>query len=193
MKTYLIALVGAAIAACHPWISAQALSPGDTVEVKLRGVPAEEQAQVNGNYVVGASGGVRIPGLSQSVPAQGINSEQLARSIESAYIREGIYVKPAIEVIAKTGKAKTDEISFVNVGGQVRKTGNVPFRQKMTLMQAVQEAGDRTEFGGRSIELRRDGKLYQLDYREEDVKNLELRPNDIINVKEKGPFEPRSN
>lgn len=189
MKTSDIIKYGAALTAWVSIASAQNLSPGDRVEVKLRGVPAEEQGQVNGDYVIGSSGGVRIPGLENTVSATGVSGEQLARRIEAAFKSEGIYLKPAVEVIVKTGKSVSEEASFVNVGGQVRKTGNVAFRKGMTLMQALQDAGDRTEFGGRNIEFRRGGKLYKLDYREEKVKNLLLEPNDIINVKEVGITE----
>lgn len=189
MKPSDIRIYGAALTAWIGVASAQNLSPGDRVEVKLRGVPAEEQGQVNGEYVIGSAGGVRIPGLENVVSASGVSGEQLARRIETAFKTEGIYLKPAVEVIVKTGKSVSEEASFVNVGGYVRKTGNIPFRKGMTLMQALQDAGDRTEFGGRNIDFRRGGKLYKLDYRDEKVKNLLLEPNDIINVKQKGIVE----
>ncbi len=170
-------------------VSAQGLATGNRVKISLRGVPAAESAEVNGEYTLGEAGGIRIPGLEESVNARGLTGEQLARKIESAYKAAGIYTKPAVEAVVLTGASVAAVQTFVSIGGQVRKPGKVDFQKNMTLMSAIQASGDRTEFGGNTLFLRRAGKVLKLNYREEAVKNMLLLPDDVISVEERGPFE----
>jgi hypothetical protein len=53
----------------------------------------------------------------------------------------------------------------------VVRSGKVPFKDGMLLIEAIQGQGadDRTPFGGRKIEVTRTGKLHTLDYRKEDA------------------------
>ena len=169
-------------------VSAQGLAAGNRVKISLRGVPAAESAEVNGEYTLGEGGGIRIPGLEQSVQARGLTGEQLARKIESAYKEAGIYTKPAVEAVVLTGASVAAEHTFVSIGGQVRKPGKVEFEKNMTLLSAIQVSGDKTEFGGNTVILRRGGKTLKLNYRDEAVKNMLLLPDDVISVEEVSPF-----
>jgi protein involved in polysaccharide export with SLBB domain len=91
--------------------------------------------------------------------------------------------------VVLTGASVAAVQTFVSIGGQVRKPGKVDFQKNMTLMSAIQASGDRTEFGGNTLFLRRAGKVLKLNYREEAVKNMLLLPDDVISVEERGPFE----
>ncbi len=168
---------------------ADGLAPGNKIEVTLRGVPAEEQQKVDGTYKVSESGTIRAPGLADAVSIAGLNSEQAARKLEKAYRDNEVYTNPTIELEILNGGEKDAEDTNVTVGGHVKRPGNVPYRKDMSLLEAIQGAGDRDEFGGVRIELRRNGKLQLLDFRKEDTKNLKILPNDNISVLETRPFE----
>ncbi len=166
------------------------IEPGNAMKLTLRGVPAEEQAKIDGEYRVGESGGVRLPLLETLVPAKGLTGEQFARSAEKAYRDAGIYARPAIEVeVLGSAKEPDQQEAQVSVGGRVRRAGPIPFRKTMTLLEAIQAAGDRDEFGGRNIRLIRKGKTTLLDFRNQEVKNLQLEPFDSIIVDQAGVVE----
>lgn len=166
------------------------IEPGNAMKLTLRGVPTEEQAKVNGEYQVGESGAVRLPFVEAPIPARGLTAEQFARAAERAYRDAGIYSSPAIEVeVLGNGKDIVDQDARVSVGGRVRHAGPIPFRKSMTLLEAIQAAGDRDEFGGRNIRLIRKGKTILLDFRKQEVKNLPLEPFDSIIVDQVGVME----
>ena len=56
---------------------------GDPVEIKIGGVPQDEQLQVNNTYVVDSSGSVSLPYINK-VRAAGLAPSQFAREVETA-------------------------------------------------------------------------------------------------------------
>jgi protein involved in polysaccharide export with SLBB domain len=178
---HIVGIFCLALTAC---LHAAGLAPGDKVKITLRGVPSDDQSRINGEYLLSDGGYLRMPGLPEDISAKGLTRDELARKIELAYRKSEIYTAPVIEVEILNGANKNDEGTFVTIGGSVRTAGKVPFRKGMTLIEAIQGAGDRNEFGGPRIELRRDGKLYHLDFRQEAGKNFSIAPNDNIRVLE---------
>ncbi len=74
----------------------------------------------------------------------------------------------------------------INIGGQVRSTGPVEFKEGMTLSDAVADAGGATEFGSaKRIKVYRDGKAKTYDLTDPKLAKLELRPNDTIEIPQK--------
>ncbi len=57
---------------------------GDPVELRIGGVPNEEQQQVNNVYTVDASGDINLPYINK-VKAAGRTPAELARAIEESY------------------------------------------------------------------------------------------------------------
>lgn len=161
------------------------LEPGDQIRVTLRGVSSTEQNEINGQYRVGESGMVRLPLLKSGVKASGLTLEQFARAVEAAYVAEGIYSRPAIEAEAVNGNEVQEE-AVVSVGGHVKRAGQFPFRKGMTVLQAIDAAGGRNEFGGRNVLLVRDGKQFCLDFRNLRHKNIRLRPDDSLQIEQNG-------
>lgn len=161
------------------------LEAGEQISLTIRGVEPAEQQKINGTYRVGDSGSVRLPLLEHSVPARGLTAEQFARSAEAAYKAAGIYARPAIEVETLQGKDQRGP-AVVSVAGQVRRAGESPFRKGMTVIQAIDAAGGRNEFGGRNLLLIREGKQYCLDFTNLTHKNIVLRPGDSLQVEQKG-------
>ncbi|MEO5914415.1 MAG: SLBB domain-containing protein [Luteolibacter sp.] len=161
------------------------LEAGEQISLTIRGVAADEQQKITGIYRVGESGNVRLPMLDQLVTARGLTPEQFARAAESAYKTAGIYSQPAIEVEVLKGGG-IDGPTVVSVGGQVRRNGDVPFRKDLTVLQAIDGAGGRNDFGGRNLFLIREGKQYCLDFTNLSHKNILLHPGDSIQVEQKG-------
>jgi len=164
------------------------LEPGDKIEISLRGVEAAEQESVNGIYRVGDSGQVRLPLLERTVAARGLTPEQFARAAEAAYRAEGIYSKPAIEAEVLEGREQ-DGAKVITVGGQVRRADKTEYRKGMTVIQALDAAGGRNDFGGRNILLLRGGKQYCLDFFNLKHKNIRLLPDDSLQVEQKGVID----
>ena len=52
---------------------------GDPVELKISGVPAEDQSQVNNTYSVDATGSINLPYIGK-IHAEGMTPAQLSRS-----------------------------------------------------------------------------------------------------------------
>jgi protein involved in polysaccharide export with SLBB domain len=165
------------------------LETGDTVKISLRGVEAGEQQKIGGEYRVGESGSVSLPLLENPVTARGLNAEQLARAIEAAYRTEGIYTKPSIQAEVLKGPEVDPNEAIVSIGGQVRRAGESPFRKGMTVIQALDAAGGRNDFGGRNVMLLRGGKQYCLDFLKLKHKNIVLLPNDSLQVEPKGVID----
>ncbi len=161
------------------------LEPGEQINLTIRGVDAVEQQKISGAYRVGESGGVRLPLLDEPVSARGLTPEQFARAVETAYKEAGIYARPAIEVETLQGIGQKAPAS-VSVGGQVRRSGDTVYRIGMTVIQAIDNAGGRNEFGSRNVFLLRGGKQYCLDFTNLAHKNIVLLPNDSLQVEQKG-------
>src|SRR5690348_16474862 len=70
---------------------------GDPVELKISGVPAEDQTQVNNTYSVDADGAINLPFIGK-MHAEGMTPAQLARPIEENYRSSKIYTNPNITI-----------------------------------------------------------------------------------------------
>lgn len=164
------------------------LEPGEQINLTIRGVDPAEQQKISGVYRVGETGGVRLPLLENLLPARGLTPEQFARAAEGAYRNAGIYARPAIEVETLQGKDQ-QAAAVISVGGQVRRAGDSPFRKDMTVIQAIDAAGGRNDFGSRNLFLIRGCKQYCLDFTNLVHKNIVLRPGDSIQVDQKGVID----
>src|SRR5713101_5317547 len=74
------------------------LRPGDPLEIKIGGVPNEEQLQVNNTYTIDAKGSVNLPYINK-VKAEGLTPAELARAIEEAYRANKVYTNPNITIL----------------------------------------------------------------------------------------------
>lgn len=77
---------------------------------------------------------------------------------------------------------------FVQVKGYVEQEGNVPYREGMTLLQAIVAAGDIKDFGSRTIRLTRDGKTGTYDYFNARDREILLKPGDSLLVPLRDPI-----
>ena len=155
------------------------LRVGDPLDIKIGGVPAEEQQQVNNIYTIDANGSINLPYINK-VKAQGLTPAQLARSIEEIYRGNKIFTNPNITIVMQP------MARFVNVGGSVRQPMRVPFTEDMTLLAAINGAGGFNDFADqRHVRLLRGNEVKVYDvrqFRTDPSKDVILRPGDRVEV-----------
>lgn len=103
------------------------LGPNDRVRVKVYG-----EGDITGEYEVDSTGQLSIP-LAGHVRASGLTTKQLERSITSA-LAKGIVRDPRVNV----------EVALYRpyyILGEVKKSGEYPYRLGLTVMDAVASAG----------------------------------------------------
>jgi len=152
---------------------------GDPVELRIGGVPSEDQNQVNNTYSVDAEGAINLPYIGK-VHAEGMTPAQLSRSIEENYRSGKIYTNPNITIIMQP------TARFVNVGGSVRVPSRVPFTEDMTLLTAINASGGFNDFADqRHVRLLRGSEVTVYDvrkFRKDPSQDVRLRPGDKIEV-----------
>lgn len=155
------------------------LRVGDPVELKIGGVPNEEQVQVNNTYTIDATGFVNLPYINK-IKAEGLTPAQLSRSIEEAYRANKIYTNPNITIVMQP------MTRFVNVGGSVRTPMRVPFTEDLTLLAAISAAGGFNDFADQKrVRVLRgnDVKLYDVrQFRRDASLDIKLQPGDRVEV-----------
>jgi polysaccharide export outer membrane protein len=130
------------------------LGPNDRIRLKVYGEP-----DISGEYEIDSSGQVSVP-LAGHLPAAGLTTRQLERSITSA-LAKGIVRDPRVNV----------EIAAYRpyyILGEVKKSGEYPYRLGLTVMDAVASAGGFTYRANEGkVFLRRSGggveEVYALD------------------------------
>nr|WP_282452862.1 XrtA/PEP-CTERM system exopolysaccharide export protein [Lysobacter sp. CAU 1642] len=136
-------------------------------------------------------GMVSVP-LLGDVRAGGRLPEEVAADIEEqlkAYLRE-----PKVAVILVELRSH-EYISRVRVTGAVRQPVSIPYRQGMTVLDAVLAAGGLTEFASANrtrLYRKREGEADTFDIRLDSIlkrgdleTNLDVQPGDIITVPER--------
>jgi protein involved in polysaccharide export with SLBB domain len=163
------------------------IEAGNSVLIKIMGVPAEEKAKIDETYPVSKNGMVNMPFIGE-IRAAGLESDQLAKSIQKAYREGGIYNDATIQVIANQNE-RDPLAQVVHIGGHVRAPGPRAFAKGLTVFQAVQAAGGPTEFGAmKRVILWREGKQQKIDLTKPEGMAVITVPNDTIEVPQKGPF-----
>jgi len=126
--------------------------PGDTFEVTLGGVPAEEIASFTRQFTIGGDGYVNVPYGGQ-VRAAGLTQSQLEQAIQRALIERKIYTNPTITINT------TQAARLVTVGGQVRNPSRIPWTSDLTLLTAISACGGTGDFASDKINLTRGGQV----------------------------------
>jgi protein involved in polysaccharide export with SLBB domain len=155
------------------------LRVGDPVELRIGGVPAEEQQQVNNTYTVDASGSVNLPYINK-VHAEGLTPAELSQSIENNYRVSRIFTNPTITILMQP------TARFVTVGGAVRTPMRVPFTEDMTLLTAINAAGGFNDFADqKKVRLLRGSTAKMFDirqFRRDPSLDVRLQPGDRVEV-----------
>ena len=155
------------------------LRSGDSLEIRIGGVPAEEVQQVSGTYTIDGDGYVNLPHIGKVRASEATQSE-LQRAIESAYLSRQIYTNPSITLTIP------NMARFVNTGGEVKAPQRVPFTADLTLLGAISASGGFTDFADQGkVRLLRDGKVTVVNVKEvrkDPEKDIRLKPGDRIEV-----------
>ena len=187
IRTFLLTLI---VCVLLPWSgNAQSaefkIRPGDVLQItvwKEDGMDHEITVLPDGSITFPLVGMVKIQGTSPS-GAAAIIKHKLRRSIPDA----------SVSVIVKAPLGHT-----VNVIGQVTKPGKLIMTGRMTVMQALSQAGGLTPFADDdsiNIIRKKESKETSINFPYDDVargrnlnKNIELEPGDVIVVPTEGLF-----
>lgn len=155
------------------------LRPGDVVDIRLAGVPAEEIGQFSAQYTVDDAGMLNLPYISQ-IRAAGLAPNQLQVAIQNKLTADEIYTHPNITVQIQAGAR------FVNVGGSVRAPGRIPYTSDLTLMSTINAAGGFNDFADQKrVRVVHEGKVQIVDtrkIRKDPSQDLKVLPGDQIEV-----------
>ena len=152
---------------------------GDPIDLKIGGVPAEEQQQVNNTYTVDVGGDISLPYINK-VRAVGRTPAEISRAIEESYRANKIFTNPNITIVMQPAAR------FVNVGGSVRNPQRVPFTEDMTLLAAINASGGFNDFADQKrVRVLRGSevKLYDVrQFRRDPSLDVKLQPGDRVEV-----------
>lgn len=165
---------------------------GAAITVTLKNIPSEDTASVNGDYNVDRGDGtIAMPYLKGRIKVDGMTARAIESSIRSRYLAEKIYSDPIVQVqVGNKGEMGVDT-RFVMVSGYVGAKKNLPYREGISLIEALLECGDITDYGSRKIQITRGSVTRTYDYFSARDRNIKLQPNDVIHVPRRGAFEPR--
>lgn len=164
---------------------------GSKVVLIFKNLPTGEAANVDGEYLVSRSDGtILLPFLESRMSVLGKTARQVEDMVRSQYIAQKIYTDPI--VIARVGHKGEDlEARFVQVTGYVHAKKNLPYREGITLIQALIECGDISDHGSRKVQITRGTVTRTYDYFSARDRSIKLMPNDVIFVPRRPPFEGR--
>ncbi len=166
---------------------------GSTVTVTFKNIPAEDAGAVNGDYNVSRSDGtIAMPYLSSPVRVAGKTSRDIENLLRGLYVSQQIYSQPIIAVSVLSPEELADTRKrYIEVSGYVSMKKNLPYRDGITLSEAILDCGDITDYGSRYIQVTRNGKVQTYDYFSARDRSIKLHPQDKVYVRARGAFESR--
>ncbi len=166
---------------------------GSTVTVTFKNIPAEDTGTVNGDYTVNrADGTIAMPYLESPVRVAGKTSRDIENLLRSLYVSQQIYSQPIVSVqVLSTAELEELRKRYIEVSGYVGAKKNLPYRDGITLSEAILDCGDITDYGSRHIQVTRNGQVRTYDYFSARDRAIKLHPSDKIYVKPRGAFEAR--
>ena len=165
---------------------------GGTVVLQFKNIPSEDVGNVNGEYPISREDGtISVPDLSGRVKVVGQTARQVENALRSLYLSQQIYSDPIIMAnVGPKGEAPVDT-RYIQIAGYVREKKNLPYREGVTLIQALIDCGDITDFGSRKIQVTRGKVTRTYDYFSARDRAIKLLPNDSVYVPRRPPFEGR--
>ena len=163
----------------HAALADATLRRGDTIELKIGGVPATEISSVSGQYTIDGEGNVNLPYISR-LKIAGLAPGAAQAVIESIYKARQIYTNPNIVITMQP------QSRFVNVGGEVKAPQRVPFTPDLTVLSAINAAGGFSPFADeRRVRLLRGQQVTVVDVkkiRANPSRDVQLEPGDRVEV-----------
>lgn len=166
---------------------------GGRVTLTFRNVPSEDASNVNGAYTVNhGDGTISLPYLAERVRVVGKTAREIEDQVRSLYISQQIYSQPIV-MAAVGSESESNDLNqrYIQVTGNVAGKKNLPYRQGITLIQALLDCGDITDYGSRKIQVTRRGVTRTYDYFSARDRSIQLMPDDVIFVPTRPAFERR--
>lgn len=164
-----------------------------TIEIQVRGIPADDATAISGQYLLDGNGTIRMPQLPPGqdvLRVVGKTARQIEDMLIAAYKKAELYTSPTFLVKVQSSDVRlTEHIVLVSGGVAMRK--NVLWRRGMTLLEAIVGAGDITDWGSRYVQVTRGNKTMKYDYFSIKDRAVPILPNDRIFVPQRGIFEGR--
>jgi polysaccharide biosynthesis/export protein VpsN len=155
------------------------LRPGDTIELKMGGVPANDTTAVSGAYMIDGQGYVNMPNLGK-VKIAGLTTGAAQAAIEGGYRSHEIYTNPAV-IINMQAQSR-----WVNVGGEVKAPQRVAYTPDLTILATINAAGGFSAFADqRKVRLLRNNEVMMIDIRKvrsNPSLDIPVQPGDRIEV-----------
>jgi protein involved in polysaccharide export with SLBB domain len=148
---------------------------GDTFELRMAGMPAEDALQFNQSFTVGSDGNLNIP-LGGQIKAAGLTQSELERAIERRMIEGEFFRFPTATITVAAPR-------YVTVGGAVKNSGRFQWTPDLTLSSALDQAGGGDGFESDRIELIRGRKssAYSVKkLRKDPAQDPQLLPGDRV-------------
>lgn len=178
------------------FIQAQDTEPrataGGYVKIQIKSVPAEDVSIISDQYLLNKNGTVMLPYLEAPVKLSGLTGQQAADKLTKLYKQAQIFSTPIFMVNVSAGDEKSlVGLRYVHVTGNVGAKKNMPYREGLTLIEALVDCGDITDYGSRHIQVTRKGETRTYDYFSTRDRALKLLPGDVVYVRTRSPFESR--
>ena len=168
------------------------------LHISIGGVPDSEKARITGIYPVDLDGFLtmwkvgKIDTMVEKPDAKAGKKkktyDELAKTIEAAYVKAGIYERPAITVKSAPPSCGIGPPAITLVG-QVKTVGRYHWHEGETLGNAVKAAGGPTAYGSvRRVKLYQNGKVYTYNLEREKQCEVNIYPTDLIEVPQKSIF-----
>ncbi len=166
---------------------------GSTVTVTFKNIPADDSGNVNGTYTVNrADGTISMPYLTSPLRVAGKTSRDIENLLRGLYVNQQIYSQPIVSVsVVDDAELAEMRKRYIEVSGYVASKKNLPYRDGITLSEAILDCGDITDYGSRYIQVTRGGRVQTYDYFSARDRSIKLHPKDKIYVRARGAFEAR--
>lgn len=164
---------------------------GGKLQVVLKNIPAEDVSNVSGDFTVNRGDGtITLPYLKNRIRVEGLTARDIENIVRSHYVAQQIYSDPIVQVLLNPDAVAVDARHVV-VSGYVAKKATLPYREGITLIEALLDAGDITDYGSRKIQVTRGNVTRTYDYFSARDRSIRLLPNDSIFVPRRPAFESR--
>ncbi|MBQ9726108.1 MAG: polysaccharide biosynthesis/export family protein [Kiritimatiellae bacterium] len=157
------------------------LRSDDRVTVTLHATALDGAQKIED--IVDGSGYITLP-LLNDVRVGGLTTSEAEKVIAETYMKNGIYNKIAVTVVCQD----MIQSQTYSVTGSMAKKGLFPYKEGMTLLEAVIQAGDLNKFANGTVVLTRNGvsTSYDIDkIKRGKQEDPPIRPRDIIEAKQK--------
>ena len=161
------------------------LRVGDTLELRLSGVPGDEIGGFSAGQTIDDGGMLNLPYIGK-IKVAGLDVSQAQQLIESKLKSEKIFTNPTVTLSIQAN------MRLVNVTGEVKSSGRVSYTADMTLMSAIAGAGGFSDFADKKhVKLTREGKVQDIDTRKiakDPSLDVRLLPGDQVYIPQSSGF-----